>query len=154
MKESPISVSPACAGAILEGRKIMVRSVAAEHQEVCPFGGPGDRLWVREPWALVGAHPRFPSTDCEVPTAEWRPARDMPRELARIWLEIVSARRERLRSISLADISAEGSLSLESEIAGESPIEGFARWWDSLHHRDGTRWDDDPLVWVLRFRRI
>lgn len=30
----------------------------------------------------------------------------------------------------------------------------FAVLWDSLHKRPGTRWADNPSVWVLRFEHV
>lgn len=65
MKERPILFSGAMVRAILDGRKTQTRRVAKEfagrddldlilrrfpHQNGCPYGAPGDRLWVREAW--------------------------------------------------------------------------------------------------------
>ncbi|WP_313056174.1 morphogenetic protein [Stutzerimonas nitrititolerans] len=71
-RERPILFNGAMVRAILEGRKTVtrraVKSMAldwlaedmftaeyvAEHSGLCPFGEPGDRLWVRETFALLG----------------------------------------------------------------------------------------------------
>lgn len=145
--ERPLSLSAGCVRAILGGRKTLVRHVAADP---CPLGEPGDWLWVREPWAPGspgGSAARYQADGAEAaPGVEWQPARTMPRELSRLRLE-------RLRDIPDEDLPAEGRLWREGAPAGgETEREGFARWWDSLHARPGTRWADDPWVWVLGVR--
>ena len=104
----------------------------------CPFGQPGDRLWVRETWAGSGnedGHPidadgnlvemrdaqifyRADTTPgpygCDLlPDGShyfdsWRPSIHMPRWASRILLEVVSVRVERLQEISYDDAEAEG----------------------------------------------
>jgi len=68
MKEHPILFSGEMVRAILEGHKTQTRRVvknperldglmlAGEEPDWCPYGGPGDRLWVRETWG-VGTRP-------------------------------------------------------------------------------------------------
>lgn len=95
----------------------------------CPFGVPGDRLWVREAWSIVtGSYvphleyradgqervwdldefpPEFPKADDWRP-GKWRPSIHMPRWASRITLEITGVRVERLRDITEADAMAEG----------------------------------------------
>ncbi|MCY0853841.1 hypothetical protein [Cupriavidus sp. D39] len=65
----PILFSGAMVRAILDGRKTQTRRVVKERhlvaappasffqylREACPFGKPGDRLWVRETWAQPAA---------------------------------------------------------------------------------------------------
>lgn len=110
----------------------------------CPYGKPGDRLWVRETFGYVSPdeHQRPPS-ECSIeyradlpadctdrpgswPVEEcagdperprWRPSIHMPRAASRILLEIVSVRVERLQDISDADIVAEG---IDMEALAES----------------------------------
>jgi hypothetical protein len=96
----------------------------------CPYGQPGDRLWVRETWrGVVEISP--PGQPVEhgvaryIPDREhcrrveyaatqarddepWRPSIHMPRWASRILLEIVSVRVERLQDISEKDCWAEG----------------------------------------------
>lgn len=97
---------------------------------ICPYGRPGDRLWVRESWrGVVEISP--PGAPIEhgvaryVPDQKhcrrveyaatqardgepWRPSIHMPRWASRILLEIVSVRVERLQDISVDDCRAEG----------------------------------------------
>lgn len=94
----------------------------------CPYGKPGDRLWVREAWAadaqldevaprdLSRGEPiRYPAdgavrqTGCSMITqGKRRPSIHMPRWTSRILLEITDVRVERLQDISEAQALAEG----------------------------------------------
>jgi hypothetical protein len=89
-----------------------------EAKERCPYGVPGDRLWVRETWggddcsgyAYRADHPdwaRFQG-DGEQPDSAWRPSIHMPRRASRLLLEVTSVRAERLHDISEEDAIAEG----------------------------------------------
>lgn len=97
----------------------------------CPYGYPGDRLWVRETWRPVGPwecrddkatvqyradgeyrrRTGWPS-EFRIKTTDgadkWRPSIFMPRWASRITLEITDVRVERLQDISEADAIAEG----------------------------------------------
>lgn len=156
MRERPILFSGPMVRAILEGRKTQTRRVAKkpvrhpdfgnlytpgalvlEHEpqhvieRACPYGQPGDRLWVREATIRVEDHgykgPVYVESDegracldgglapdpddcVEVEPYELRirPSIHMPRSYCRIVLEIVSVRVERLQDISDADAQAEG----------------------------------------------
>lgn len=96
----------------------------------CPYGQPGDRLWVRETWrGIVEISPpeRVPEYGVAryVPDREhcrrveyaatqerdsepWRPSIHMPRWASRILLEVTGVRVERLQDISEEDAIAEG----------------------------------------------
>ena len=91
----------------------------------CPYGKPGDQLWVRETWRK-GFYPdtsdrswRGGSTETYLYRADegseifkrgWKPSIHMPREASRIQLEITNIRIERLQDISAEDCKAEGIL--------------------------------------------
>lgn len=89
---------------------------------VCPYGVPGDQLWVRETWAhhvqaqgaerdedgpFVYAADGPSALQHRLP-AKWTLGIHMFRWASRITLEITSARVERLQNISEADAIAEG----------------------------------------------
>jgi len=94
---------------------------------VCPYGGPGDTLWVREAWQSDVAHAytkpslippgeRFffqadggsmGTTELSVCGTGWRPSIHMPRWASRITLKITDVRVERLNEISAEDADAE-----------------------------------------------
>lgn len=144
MRERPIIFSAPMVRAILDGRKTQTRRVAKEfagrddldlilrrfpHQNGCPYGAPGDLLWLREafsgPWCMEaqggmaatppskwGATSRIWYWADGSPThGDWtrpRPSIHMPRWASRITLEIESVRIERLQDISSSDAISEG----------------------------------------------
>lgn len=158
-KETGLMFKAPLVRAILDGRKTQTRRVvkadwiqseraplqtnpgrfhfwcSGEHD--CPFGKPGDRIYVREnfyqdgQWCLrTGCEPDDPNgrfwsgssrilfaADCggnlpppmdSMSTWRSRPSIHMPRWAARIWLEITGVRVERLQDISNEDALAEG----------------------------------------------
>lgn len=148
----------------------------------CPYGQPGDRLWVRETHA--------PQADCwgaweralrgerirqdeltihyaadyshdERPFIEkWRPSIHMPRWASRITLEITGVRVDRLRDISEDDAIAEG---IERDTGMWRHYGCPTQAW--IHSRDSYRslwesingpgsWEANPWVWVVEFKRI
>ncbi|HDU6042855.1 TPA: hypothetical protein RFW82_001054 [Klebsiella pneumoniae subsp. pneumoniae] len=133
-------------------------------RECCPYGVPGDRIWVRETWAEAGAsapdlklyranYPEHvPSIYENVPPAEeirWTPSIHMPRTASRILLEITDVRVERLRSMSQDDARAEGV------IAASGPMEAglaFRELWDSIYGEES--WKANPWVWVIEFKHV
>ncbi len=94
-------------------------------QVPCPYGQPGDRLWVREAWRAVAPCDDQPPRDI-TPNRNWlryeadpeidnginwgklRPGMFMPRWASRITLRITDVRVERLQDISDKDAEAEG----------------------------------------------
>jgi hypothetical protein len=99
----------------------------------CPFGAPGDRLWVREAWHSCPHCPQHqPLGYMAYRAGGWRtgtarsdddarplptkcaahgykPSIHMKRHASRIDLEVTGVRVERLQSISLDDAKAEGA---------------------------------------------
>jgi hypothetical protein len=119
----------------------------------CPYGQPGDRLWVRETWQ----ESPFMDTKGEIlyqaswntsrihPTS-WRNRRHMPQDKSRITLEVTEVRVERLRRITLSDICAEGTPAIT-----DSPIVDFGKRWDAIYDKKGLCWEANPWVWVVSF---
>lgn len=179
MKERPILFSGSMVRAILRGEKTQTRRVLlprskpgfglvpkatiAEHREfwdLCPYGQPGDRLWVRETWFDTEPF-------CEMPLFQgrsrrwayradkaefigchrWRPSIHMPRRASRITLEVVSVRVERVQAISRADAAAEG-LSLTPG----DPRGYFPATWNLINSRRGYSWEANPWVWAVGFK--
>jgi hypothetical protein len=150
--------------------------------QACPYGQPGDRLWVREThrpifgqtcglicvdyqadprerWERLGDAP-----DCLI-KLKWRPSIHMRREYSRILLEIVSVHVERLQDISGADAKAEGVTPRpvrQITVFGASAAERA-----DIHRRAAVdpyrelwqqingagSWDANPWVWVVEFKR-
>jgi hypothetical protein len=72
------------------------------------------------------------------------------RSVARI--EIVAIRRESLQDISDLDLLSEG---IDHSYIGADQKQvrrwKFQQLWDKLNKQRGSRWEDNPLVWVLTF---
>jgi hypothetical protein len=135
---------------------------------VCPYGVPGDLLWVRETWSYVtlAQNERQPGdkwdpqlnmpvrmlykadADAEgwAIAAAWSPSIFMPRWASRLTLRIESVRVERLQEITSDDIAAEG---LDIGDYGS-----FAALWDKLNAKRGYGWETNPWVWVISFARV
>jgi hypothetical protein len=131
----------------------------------CPYGGVGDRLWVRETWNCIDTGRRtqrqdwvrYRATDGE--EMHWRPSIHMPHWASRITLEIVGVRVERLHRIGELSARAEGvdPKPVVSIARGESYMsycEAFADLWDSINAKHGYGWDVNPFVWCIEFKVV
>lgn len=130
----------------------------------CPFGQPGDRLWVRETWAddtrggtLYAADPFFDGAEI---SWNWKPSIHMHRHRSRLSLEITDVRVERLNEITANDCIAEGISSRGIDRDGPCIasalmyIEDYKNLWDSLNASRGYGWAKNPWVWVVAFKRV
>lgn len=196
MKERPILFSGLMVRAILEGRKTQTRRVIKPQPEClqdvqaiqyhlatgeplivgrgCPYGKPGDRLWVRETWNAWRQsnleHNEWDTCDCapsEIPerygavkleyaatsqsVGPWRPSIHMPRWASRITLEIESVRGERLQDISNEDCWNEGMCD-----ATNPELKANRKWffelWESINGPGS--WDLYQWVWVIEFKEV
>ena len=139
----------------------------ADHRLPCPYGVPGDRLWVREKWAEGGRSMQLPcgefvwsshrkaryaATDDSIrdgdPSCSWR----MRRWASRLTLEVVSVRVERLNGISRGDAMSEGC-PFPNMAKGPDPRDWFRELWDSINAAKHP-WSSNPWVWVVEFKRI
>jgi len=167
---------------VQDGVAYMAYKRAPHEREVkCPFGQPGDRLWVRENHYLtddghneyavyaadeksVLAHmtaldalPRDFPADTLAGHRKLRPSIHMPRWASRITLEITGVHVELLQSISNADALSEG-VSAHPDHHDKpassiySPVQAFRELWESINGEGA--WDANPWVWVVEFRRV
>lgn len=143
---------------------------------------PGDILYIRETWERFecwncdgderGNCPKEPkksvldktcgcymyrATDEISGDAKWHPSIHMPKEAARIWLEVTNVRAERLWEISADGIRNEG-LSSAAVHCGDMEIalkEWEKLWNSTIPKKDIDRygWDANPWVWVIEFER-
>jgi len=150
----------------------------------CPYGQPGDRLYVKEAIKIIDWTDGIPGiayvADDEPVWDITRPCRwvwknkslpsmYMPKSSARIWLEVVSVRAERLQDITEEDAKSEGIyFEMAMEYSGWSPtyndpdgsnaypnyVEAFKDLWDSINSSRDYGWDSNPYVWVVGFKRI
>lgn len=148
----------------------------------CPYGMPGDRLWVRETWGLHAYGDdsdwlKGSCTDLDLDdhlityradwgpmqeSCHWRPSIHMPRRASRITLEITRVRVERLQEISEADARAEGARECDPISGREVLLAGPSqRGSYVLHYRDiweqingPESWAANPWVWVIEFKKV
>ncbi len=148
----------------------------------CPFGKPGDRLWVRETWGemqwvnLISGGPLSTAIEYRAgPHAfgrdephgwtegsKWKPSIHMKRKDSRINLEVTGVRVERVQEISAVEAYVEGCLApLSAHVVGlmlgeddHTPIKQFTELWDSINAKRGFGWDKNPWTWVTSFERI
>ncbi len=70
---------------------------------------------------------------------------------------ITKIRKETLQSITDADAIAEGVSKIMTNDAewwtNEATV-SFKRLWKSIQKKKGTRWEDNPEVWVLEFELV
>lgn len=122
-----------------------------------PYGVPSDHLWVRETWAQDLAGELFFAADYKAKPStveKWKSARFMPRRAARVTLELVNVRAERLQDISEEDARAEGVRATLAALGSNGYRAWFSALWDSINSKRGYSWDSNPWVWVLEFKRI
>lgn len=201
MTERPILFNGEMVCAILEGRKTVTRRVVKARPDKsmgkscvlqphelagevnagdyrnCPFGQPGDRLWVRETWAvdsqldcipprkLSEGEPIYYSADRAVRVTgcrmigigKLRPSIHQPRWACRILLEITAVRVERLQGISLRQVEREGCEVRQFWLFGADAVgrqeigaRVFRRLWEST----GGDWQANPWVWVIEFKQV
>ncbi|WP_410525446.1 hypothetical protein H5023_23840 [Pseudomonas aeruginosa] len=205
-RERPILFNDQMVRAILEGRKTVTRRIAKpvkhpdlgniyapgalvlEHEpqhvvdRACPYGQPGDRLWVREAWQgpLISdeeqaanqswwkdmtkfqdqAHCAYRASGDNNEYVDpdgyfhckWKPSIHMPRWASRILLEITAVRVERLQDITPNQCIAEGAWREKDKELGRGQ-EAIAAFAD-LWRSTGGDWDANPWVWVIEFKRV
>jgi hypothetical protein len=186
MKERGMIFNDEMVRAILGGNKTQTRRIVEEKfygravaaellAKHCPYGQPGDRIWVRETYRVHGkatdvatlvyrasvrnswteqTH-RVPVDVCNKPVSEkWTPSIHMPRWASRILLEITDVRVERLHDMSEADAKAEGATPATYKITPPEAVYrvGFGDIWRSIYGQDN--WLSNPWVWVIEFKRI
>lgn len=134
----------------------------------CPYGQPGDRLWVKETFATLGTKDRGPVVyRADIADGErvrvdapWRPSIFMPRKFSRILLEITNIRVERLQDISEDDCLDEGieqrwtciNPGAGSYAHDNDVIDDYCKLWESINGVGS--WYANPWVWVVAFKRI
>lgn len=86
-----------------------------------------------------------------VPEPKWHPSIHMPKEAARIFLQVTEVRIERLQQMTSYDAYIEG---FRNGAYGD--MQAFYSLWESTikpADRGKYGWQADPWVWVIRFER-
>ena len=142
---------------------------ALAHGVRCPYGQPGDRLWVRETWReWSDAAWHYAADGLVLPKQRdrelaeflaqrapftwesytWRPSIHMPRAASRITLEVTGVRVERLQDISTRDCWAEG-IAASPDV---DPVHEYRELWELINGRGS--WESKSWVWIVEFRRV
>jgi len=159
MNEHPILFNGEMVKAILDGTKTQTRRLVRPQPNIawsrgpvavingrwasggcvsdlqCPYGVPGDHLWVRETWALVPKNGPAGPEDYIAYRADggslperlvWRPSTCMSRWASRLTLEVTDVRARQVQDISENDVRAEGVVPIDhsTEI-----------WWEGYDNR-------------------
>lgn len=138
--------------------------------KLCPYGQPGDRLWVRETWHCCETMQEYVKSGeisrdhieyrADLPMVTicdggWTPSIYMPRWASRINLEITAIRVERLNDISEEEAKAEGC-ELHTEYmpmkVGFNYRQAFGGLWESINGPGS--WNANPWVWVVEFKKV
>lgn len=129
----------------------------------------GDILYVRETWhkyeKRVGKGEnthmaefygyKASVANSEDASEKWRPSIHMPKEAARIWLQVTDVRAERLHNLTNRDAKKEG-IHVETDNSGIAHRAAFMRLWNSTIRKldvDRYGWNANPWVWVIEFER-
>lgn len=187
MKFIPILFSTPMVQAILDGRKTQTRRVIKPHLTdvasfiKCPYGKPGDVLWVRETWQeTTSLHPSdqnygyiYKASDNgrewenNSENWKWKPSLFMPKQACRIFLKIKDVRVERLQDIDKQSAINEGvqiifdaethvpvykKYNLKETLGTINPILSFYILWETINGKGSV--ELNPWVWVIEFEQI
>ena len=133
----------------------------------------GDIIYVRETWLKADDKQYYYRADETTVSKEaredfgykWKPSIHMPKEAARIFLEVIAVHAERLQDITEDGARAEGCIDFYDKI-GDGKFEdvlefdltardAFTDLWNSTVNKkdiDKYCWDANPWVWVIEFK--
>ena len=136
----------------------------------CLQGQPGDRLWVRETYAIGAWGPdhdpepetRYRAHNDRLPSCakRWRSPIHMPRRLSRLTLRIEDIRIETIQQIKFKDILREGvgyidEQKMRASFTGAAyQREWLKSRWDGINTKRGFPFESNPWVWVIEFRVV
>lgn len=144
----------------------------------CPYGGPGQRLWVPETWQVrddMSFYTRDPlklhrttnprckelweSMQPARCSKQWRSPATMPHwaweaTSNHILIQVTDVRVQQVQEISEGDAKAEGTVEYMGLDAQWKKIARFAvlaHFWDSTHPKPEEKWAANPWAWALTF---
>lgn len=154
-----------------------VTETSEERLVKCPYGKPGDLLWVRESGkidqdskrifiysATPGVcHVKDLADNDDYHTAahayKSTPSIHMPRWASRLTLQLIDVRVERLQNITEEDAKAEGVWrcpvtgffgSYQDSPAQDTAVLSYRDLWESIN--GSVSWVENPWAWVLEFK--
>lgn len=139
----------------------------------CPYGQPGDVLWVRETWRAGEEWNEYPPSEIEKESAIWydadgwcsvgeddwgkaRPSIHMLKWVCRLRLRVTGVRVERVQQISESAAESEGAEPINEGYdgwygPGFSYRAGVREGWKSIYGGGDFSWGKNPWVWVVTF---
>lgn len=131
----------------------------------------GDILYVRETWIETSFGYVYRASDYSTiedwagEEIKWKPSIFMPKEAARIFLQVTDVRAERLQDITAEDCKREGiydnykttSDKYHELLISRAYPKTFSMLWDSTIKKkdlDEYGWSANPWVWVIEFEMI
>lgn len=191
----PILFSTPMVKAIMEGRKTQTRRtvkglaldwlqpgmftpeyVALPENNMCPYGGKGDMLWVKETFTVIDYWETQKSVQvmyedaatlvCNLTDLEWskfdkwqnkterKPSLFMFKSMSRNWLTIGDRKIELLQDISEDDAFCEGCEAAPLPDLGntfKTYKQGFEYLWININGQES--WNKNPFVWAVDFER-
>ena len=147
----------------------------------CPYGVPGDRLWVREAWKTAQIHDHL--SPCQMIRAcrdagwksgkAWAPIEYLADGHRENWetfpVETGRCRNSRfmprdysritlevtdVRVQRVQEISEEDARAEGRSLIMDSPSGYFPETWDSINAKRGFGWASNPWAWAISFRRV
>ncbi len=130
-----------------------------EYPIICPFGEPGDYLWVKETWAPALGEIAYKADYSKDVLSEkrnrgiWKPSIHMSKTAARIWLKITEVKPQRIQNITEDEAREEGirvgKILNFGEIGQVNFREGFIVKWISIYGIESFY--ENPWVWAIKF---
>lgn len=128
---------------------------ALQHSPYCI----GEVVYVKETWAKYGSEYLYRAGPVSGEDShgmayqlKWKPATQMPRNAARLFLEITDIKLQHIQDITIDEITHEGIWIHGSLFPKDTCAE---RWDGSMSEKKRSKygWNMNPWVWAFTFRR-
>lgn len=177
MNIKPITFSDEMIKVVRSGVKTQTSRVITNQRGTCPFGEVGDFMFCREEIMsitrpngrdqIVGyysdgqPHVNDDGEFVEWPySPTWLRPREMPLRFCRTVVQITNVEVDSLQNMSEDNCKAEGVMGQWTFGDEDTASDGlhyksnFILLWNAINGRRGYSWDNNPLVWVIHFKRI
>ena len=126
---------------------------------VCPYGEPGDYLWVKETWVPAISDIAYKADYSKEVLSEkrnqglWHPSIHTPKTSARLWLQITDVIAQRIQTITEDEARQEGTkpgkIYWYDKTTEPNFREGFIIKWISIYGIESFY--ENPWVWAIQF---